>query len=66
MKLFNINTLEEACEILQILLNGETVIYDDYHNKYRGYSSLLNFNNANGLSNKYNLDKDVYQTFVIS
>lgn len=65
-KLFNINTLEEACEILQILLNGETVIYDDYHKKYRGYSSILNFNNENGLSNEYNYNKDVYQTFEIS
>jgi hypothetical protein len=62
-KLFNINTLEEACEILQILLNGSTVIYDDMHKKYRGYRGLINFSSANGLSNKLLFNENVYKTF---
>jgi hypothetical protein len=67
-KLFNINTLEEACEILQTLLGGSTVIYDDYEKKYRSYSTLINFSNANGLSNDYIYlsDENVYKTFSIS
>ena len=63
LKLFNINTLEEACEILQILLNGSTVIYDDMHKKYRGYRGLINFSSANGLSNKLLFNENVYKTF---
>jgi hypothetical protein len=64
-KLFNINTLEEACEILQILLNGSTVIYDDIHNNYRGYSNLIDFSSVNGLSKNYIYlsDENVYKTF---
>jgi hypothetical protein len=66
-KLFNINTLEEACEILQILLNGSTVIFDNYHQKYRRYSSTIDFRNINGLPNVlgYFSEKNVYKTFTI-
>jgi hypothetical protein len=66
-KLLNINTLEEACEILQILLNGNTVIYDDIQNNYKSYSNCIDFITANGLSKNINFldDQNVYKTFTI-
>ena len=66
-KLFNINTLEEACKILQILLNGSTVIFDNHHQKYTGYSNAIDFRNINGLPNvlQYFSDQNVYKTFII-
>lgn len=65
-KIFNINTLEEACEILKTLLNGNTVIYDDYHKKYMSYGNSIDFYNINGLSkySQYLHGDDVYKTFV--
>jgi hypothetical protein len=65
--LLNINTLEEACEILQVLLNGYTVIYDDIFKRYRSYSGLIDFSRVNGLSKKYIhlSDENVYKTFTI-
>ena len=66
-KVFNINTLEDACEILQILLNGSTVIYNDHIAKYVSNSSIIDFNIANGLSINYIFlnDENVYKTFVV-
>jgi hypothetical protein len=59
-----INTLEKACEILQVLLNGYTVIYDDIFKRYRSY---IDFSSVNGLSKKYIhlSDENVYKTFTI-
>jgi len=59
----NIN-IENAFNILGILLNGNTVIYDTYNHRYREYSSSLNFNNANGLPT-VEPTRNVYKTFTI-
>jgi len=66
-KLFNINTLEEACKILQILLNGSTVIYDDKDKKYITDNNSIDFYEVNGLlKNSIILDdQNVYKTFII-
>jgi hypothetical protein len=67
-KFFNIDTLEEACEILQILLSGNTVLYNNNYKKYREYSRIIDFYNINGLSinQTFFSDNNVYKTFVIS
>lgn len=66
-KLFNINTLEEASEILHILLNGSTVIYDNEDKKYKAGDNSIVFCEANGLPNvlQYFSEKNVYKTFTI-
>lgn len=67
-KFFNINTLEEACNILQILLSGYTVHYNEHRNTYSEYSNIIDFSVINGLSeNETDLsDENVYKTFIIS
>jgi hypothetical protein len=66
-KLFNINTLEEACKILQILLNGSTVIYDDKDKKYITDNNSIDFYEVNGLLKNSIIfdDQNVYKTFII-
>tara|TARA_B100001093_G_scaffold43771_2_gene37085 strand:+ start:317 stop:1591 length:1275 start_codon:yes stop_codon:yes gene_type:complete len=54
-KIFEIRNLEEAIIILKIHLDGSTVIYDNYHNNYRNYSSGLGFHENNSLG--YNFKK---------
>ena len=65
-KSFNITTLEEAINILNILLNGSTVIYDGTTLEYRGYSGSLEFlrNNNQGYSDFLYPDGS-YKTFTI-
>lgn len=65
-KAFNITTLEEAVHILDILLNGTTVIYDETTHEYRSYSSGLGFLDNNGLQQIYypNIENS-YKTFTI-
>lgn len=67
VKLFNINNLEKACNILKILLDGNTVKYDNYNNKYASFSNIINFNIANGIPVNYNYfeDENVYKTFYV-
>ena len=66
-KFYEIKSFEEAIEILQILLNGNTVTYDDYHKHYRAFSSGIGFEEANGLSKDYSYlsDENVYKTFEV-
>ena len=52
-KIFEIKNLEEAIIILKIHLDGQTVIYDNYHNNYSNYSSGLRFHENNGLEYNY-------------
>jgi hypothetical protein len=70
-KFFNINTLEEACNVLQLLLSGYTVEYDEYSNTYSQYSNLISYSDINGISENQTFldddsDENVYNTFVIS
>lgn len=64
---FKINNLEEACKILQTLLNGQSVIYDIYRNSYRGNSNILDFYLVNGLLSNFMIvsDENIYKTFII-
>ena len=63
---FNIKSLTEACKILHILLNGDTITYNKSSNSYISSSNnILNFNNTNGISNKCNYGKDVHETLTI-
>ena len=66
-KFYNIKTLEEACEILQTLLSGYTLIYNEEQEKYCSYSNVIDFYGVNGLgSNTYLSNDDVYKTFYAS
>ena len=66
-KTFNITTLPEAVNIIYILINGSSVIYDTSQKKYRQFSGGLGFSEHNGLEYSYHdfNDKDVYKTFMI-
>lgn len=66
-KFYNIKTLGEACEILQTLLSGYTLIYNEEQEKYRPYSNAIDFYRANGLGNNaYLYNENVYKTFYAS
>lgn len=67
-KFFNINTLEEASNILKLLLDGNTLKYDTTTKMYRAYGTVNNFSDANYLVKDYTFlsDDNVYKTFNIS
>ena len=66
-KLFNINTLEEACKFLQLLLKGNTLTYDSDRQQYFSNSEAINFYHANQIvQNDINLtDENVYKLFPV-
>jgi len=66
-KIYNISKLEEAINIISILSNGNSVIYDEYNKGYRRYSSGFSFLEANGIQEMYNYfnDETIYKTFTV-